>query len=231
MECILAINIEDIELDTNWNELIDLCSADKRSRIEKCRLVDDQKRILCGELLIKYYFIKYLHLDVDLQYVYNQNHKPQLVKSHGIHFNISHSGKWVVCGFGYNELGIDIEKIHEVSVNLSKKCFNEEEEGYIFAKGQAEYAERFTQMWTMKESYVKYQGVGLGYGLKNFSIDHSDHTIIDDKLEKNVYLYCCKFAEEYYISYCADKKSEVDICIVRMEDIVKTCTSHMDNKL
>ena len=40
--------------------------------------------------------------------------------------------------------------------------------------------ERFSQIWTLKESYIKYLGMGLSKDLNSFSIDALNGCVFDD---------------------------------------------------
>ena len=221
MECILAINIEDEVIDRNWDALKLKSSTDRRKRIERCNIYMDQKRTLCGELLIQYYLRKYQHQNIELKYQYNEFGKPY-IQGVDICFNISHAGSWVLCGFSRKDIGIDIEKIQNASVGLIKKCFNGKEAAYILTGEAQEQANRFTEMWTRKESYVKYRGVGLGYGLKSFEIEPFSGNILDEKIQKKVYLHSMKFENDYYVAKCCEDESELEVKIINISDILKT---------
>lgn len=95
--------------------------------------------------------------------VKNDYGKPYFDNSN-IYFNISNSGLVTVAVVADKEIGIDIQKIkyNEAIVN---RTFTESEKQYL--KNSDDKEKSFTLIWTMKESYVKMLGVGIGYGLKN----------------------------------------------------------------
>lgn len=93
----------------------------------------------------------------------NEYGKPYL-ENNGVYFNISNSDSVVVAAVSDKEIGIDIQKIkyNEAIVN---RTFTESEKQYLNKSSDKKKA--FTLIWTMKESYVKKLGIGVGYGLKN----------------------------------------------------------------
>ncbi|NLL46701.1 MAG: 4'-phosphopantetheinyl transferase superfamily protein [Clostridiales bacterium] len=95
--------------------------------------------------------------------------KPFFPSTPHIKFSISHSGDYWACAFGASEVGLDIQQ-HTAcrSRDISKRFFHPEEIGHLEA---CEYApETFFEIWTAKESYVKFTGKGLPQGLDTFSV-------------------------------------------------------------
>jgi len=160
-----------------------------------------------------------LYQNIDIKYQYNEFGKPQ-IQGVDLCFNISHARSWVLCGFSQNEIGIDIEKIRPASESLIKKCFNQQEATYILSGEVNEQSNRFTEMWTRKESYVKYRGVGIGYGLKSFVIEPISCNILDEKLQEKVYLHSLKFDKEYYVAKCSTNDTELEVKIVNTNEFL-----------
>lgn len=90
---------------------------------------------------------------------YNANGKPYL-KNNSVYFNLSDKDNYTALVLSNQKVGIDMERITFRKNIISKIC-NEEEKKLI------KNAQDFTIMWVKKESYVKYLGTGLSYGLKN----------------------------------------------------------------
>ncbi len=116
--------------------------------------------------------------------IYNSYGKPYL-KNNELYFNLSNSGKYTICAISTHEIGVDIQKISYKKKVIKHVC-NEVEAKLIHN------ANDFTQMWVKKESYVKYLGMGLSYGLKN----------VDTLKLKDIDIL--KFAN-YYIAVCYGK--------------------------
>ncbi len=91
--------------------------------------------------------------------IYNEFGKPFL-KNNELYFSLSNSKEYSVCVISDSNIGVDIEYITYKPSILNKICTNDE-------KKLIHNANDFTKMWVKKESYVKYLGIGLSYGLKN----------------------------------------------------------------
>ena len=89
-----------------------------------------------------------------------------------VHFNLSHSGEYAVCAMAKKEVGCDIQKITAAREKIMRRFFSPEEERYVWQgkePGEKEpdtKSERFTRIWTRKESYVKRTGEGLTQDLR-----------------------------------------------------------------
>ena len=114
--------------------------------------------------------------------IYNEHGKPYL-ENNELYFNLSNSGEYSVCAISDSEIGIDIQKIILKNRVLDKVCTDEE-------KKLIKNEDDFTNIWVKKESYVKYLGIGLIYGLKN----------VDTLKIKTIRTIKYK---EYYIGICS----------------------------
>ena len=84
--------------------------------------------------------------------------KPVLADS-ALHFNLSHSGPFALCGVGDHPLGVDVERIKPRRPGLPRYVLSDTEWDWFTARGSR--WEDFYTLWTLKESYVKYTGRGL----------------------------------------------------------------------
>lgn len=74
------------------------------------------------------------------------------------HFNISHSGDYLVMVFGRVPVGIDVQEMKPVRrPQLIAKRFSEAEQEYIAAGGE----DALYHIWCRKEAYAKCTGRGL----------------------------------------------------------------------
>ena len=103
------------------------------------------------------------------------------VENQKIEFSISHSGTIVVCAISDTPVGIDIERIGDPNAKVAQKFFTEDERNYVFEKC-ALSRQRFFEIWTRKEAYVKKIGSGVSH-FPEFSVmgDTSIVTHISDK--------------------------------------------------
>lgn len=119
-------------------------------------------------------------LNISDEIIYNEYGKPYL-KNNEIYFNISHSNEYTIIGISSSEIGVDIEKIRPIKENVINKVCTDDEKKLI------KNDEDFTLIWVKKESYVKWVGMGIGYGLKNVDTTKITNFII-------------KRLDNYYIS-------------------------------
>ncbi|MCR5213053.1 MAG: 4'-phosphopantetheinyl transferase superfamily protein [Eubacterium sp.] len=89
------------------------------------------------------------------------------------YYNISHSGDYVAVAVALKPCGIDIEFKDDKDFKISQRMFNKEDQCYICPDGDSlEAQDRFRDVWTIKESYVKCLGKGLSIPLKSFTSDY-----------------------------------------------------------
>lgn len=64
----------------------------------------------------------------EIKFIYNEYGKPFVQNFSDFHFNISHSGEWVVCATANSNVGIDIERVSDIeALKLANEFFSEEE--------------------------------------------------------------------------------------------------------
>lgn len=130
-----------------------------------------------------------------------------------IQFNLSHSGKIVACAISDAEVGVDVEyNDPAIDLNIARHYFyNTEYENIIKSDNPSN---EFFNYWVLKESYMKYTGLGFNLDLDSFEIFIDDEiTLKNDKnnLKFNlfdIYDYklaiCSKYDVTGYIEYTAD---------------------------
>lgn len=87
----------------------------------------------------------------DFVIIRDGNEKPYQATVPGLYFNCSHSGDMVACAVADVEVGVDIQEIVE-NPKVKERIFCPQELKGDFC---------FTEIWTKKESYIKYTGEGL----------------------------------------------------------------------
>lgn len=165
-------------------------------RILKSKQKADQKRSLAAWKLC-FKLLKKWTLCTDVEYA--PSGKPYLKEDSNIFFNLSHSGKYVACAISDSEVGVDIQQYKNVNELVMKKFMSKEEQEYILSSSsQHQKTQRFFQVWTGKESVIKYSGNGLKEIMQGFSIfSMKDKQICYHEIQEN-----------YAISVCCKKMSE-----------------------
>ena len=110
--------------------------------------------------------------------------KPSLPGS-GLYFNKSDSGAFTAFALSdEGEIGLDLQKIlpyKERYDRLAERFFLHGERDALLALEEAARGDFFVRLWTVKESYLKFTGQGLGGGLSSFGADLSSGEIITGK--------------------------------------------------
>lgn len=115
---------------------------------------------------------------IDLKYGYNTNGKPYLLDYPDFHFSLSHSGNVVALAVSDREIGLDVQEYVIIKRDLAKRFFTEEEQELLLKqKDEDSYRKLFFMLWSMKESYIKYTGLGMSHGLDTFHIDFDKNEI------------------------------------------------------
>jgi len=138
----------------------------------KDRLNNTSKlQTVAGELLARYAVGQYLHSPLqEINLVFGEKGKPHISNLSDVHFNISHSGHYVVCAVAPKEIGIDVERIRRVNLRIAERFFSPSEISDLMALGEEARMHYFITLWTIKESYLKAIGRGLTQHLNSFTI-------------------------------------------------------------
>ena len=94
-----------------------------------------------------------------------------------VRISLSHSGKYLVCAFSEEEIGLDLQECitpRTEVLRIAKRFFTSEEYDAllsIYGRDEKEGNEFFFCLWSLKEAYLKYIGCGLHGGLDSFQPD------------------------------------------------------------
>ncbi|PFD35307.1 4'-phosphopantetheinyl transferase [Bacillus cereus] len=191
-----------------FNQFSNLISNEKRERMKRLLNLCDINRTLIGDLLIRSLICqKYKINNEEIRFIYNEYGKPFVENFSDFHFNISHSGEWVVCATANSNVGIDIEKVSDIeALKLANEYFSEEEFYDLSNMNFDEQINYFFDLWTLKESYIKTIGKGLYIPLNSFSIKKESRTLISYKnIPQNFYFRQYNIEPHYKISACATR--------------------------
>ncbi len=145
---------------------------EEKTIAQRFRFDDDRIRFSVGRQSLRLLLSRYLSVQpMDVILSGDKNQKPFIISpSSRIHFNISHSGGWILIAVATEELGIDIEMADEDFSygEILFEHFNLEEENFI-AKA-TNPAQAFFYLWTRKEALTKAWGTGLQENLKTVNV-------------------------------------------------------------
>lgn len=130
---------------------------------------------------------------------FSEQGKPQS-KNYPLHFNLSHSGNFVLCTISETPVGCDVEKIKKSNIKFAERFFHPQEVNHLksFSKcNDSILNTEFYKIWVLKESLLKAGGTGLTVELKSFSVIDKIYGI--DKIakieNKNFHLFYLNFLE------------------------------------
>lgn len=205
-----AVEIKNFNDESLFDEMIKRVSNDRIRKVEKYKCLEDKWRCLISEMLLRYALKEqYNILEKNICFSYNMYGKPKLSSYPHIHFNLSHSGKWVMCGIGNVPIGIDVEHMKNIDINISNRFFENKECEFIVSGEN--HINNFFTMWTLKESYIKARGRGLRIPLSSFYLELVDDEIfLYDEMGLNLN-YCFSIGnvdDEYCNAICARCKDK-----------------------
>ncbi len=221
---IFALNsLESID-ELTFRKLLTDLPNEKQERVKKLAKPDDAKRALLADVLVRSVIANELKVsNKAIEFKENKYGKPFLKRNCDLYFNASHSGDWIVCAVDNQPIGIDIEKIWPVELEIAAQFFSDEEYRMLLAKSPEDQQHFFFDLWTLKESYIKAVGKGLSLPLKSFTViflEKSEMVIKSDNKLANWNLKQYNLDPEYIMSVCAAHKAFPDYVIIkRLKDI------------
>ena len=112
----------------------------------------------------------------DWEFVIGSNGKPalsgDLVAATHLRFNLAHTNGLVACAVSrIADVGVDVETIDcaKDSLQIAERCFASAEIDGLRHCTSAARPERFTEVWTLKEAYLKAIGAGFSLPLDEFA--------------------------------------------------------------
>lgn len=211
-------------LDISEEELSKLClliDSEKKDKIKKIINKKDKIRALLGEILIRTIFIEKIKISNEcIKFEKNKYGKPYLKDYPNFNFNISHSGEYVLCAVDNKPIGIDVEEIKYIEYEMiAKNFFTTGELDYILNQNFDFQLNRFYEIWTLKESYIKCLGQGLSISLKSFYIEINQYKnirVISNKEYKEHAFKLFDIELGYKVAICSFNK-DISNNIIRLE--------------
>lgn len=173
MSIVYILNICDQIAPQQYQDLVAELPPNRREAAYRFRFRRDRLRCVYGGAMIRYAARRHLPgASLPPALHPNEYGKPYLTGYPGHFFNLSHSGEWVVCAWDEAEIGVDVEEVGEADAGVAARVFTQEERGKIFRQRTVlQQKSHFYKCWTLKESYIKYLGVGMSLSLQSFSVD------------------------------------------------------------
>lgn len=172
----------------------------RREKTDRFRFLKDKRRALGAELLLRHAAREAGAADFPADLRLGEQGKPYL-PGHEFHFNLSHSGDWVICAAAHCEVGCDVEQIASADFRVAKRFFTRSEYEQITAQETEETRNlMFYRYWTLKESFQKVTGLGMKLPMKAFEIQTIGEISVCQSVDDRQYFfseyrelsgYCC----------------------------------------
>ncbi|MGC0371666.1 MAG: hypothetical protein DGJ47_000365 [Rickettsiaceae bacterium] len=197
INCLLyTLYISNLSCD-DYKFLILFLNNEEYSKCKKFSNLEYAKKFVISRVFLKFALASILNKDISsINFKYGVNGKPYL--SDGlVFFNISHSKDLCLIGISFiNEIGIDIEFMDTNIDYLPLLNFfsSQKEIKWVLEKNSIK---RFYQIWTIKESILKYTGQGISdAGFPELSVNKNTLSY------PNTIIHFFTNAEKYAISLC-----------------------------
>ncbi len=162
------IQVWNFELDT-LPARQEMLSAEERGQAERFRFERDRVRFINAHRVLREILGRETNTSPQmLGFQTNEYGKPALMNEPGLGFNLSHSqDRGLVAVARGVSLGADIEQRREgiEVMDLAQRFFAPREVELVHGEPQ-----RFFEMWTRKEAFIKAIGMGVAFPLKAFDV-------------------------------------------------------------
>lgn len=164
----------------------------ERIKWQRFHFAKDRHQYLVTRALVRWALSSYIVSirEAEWRFVTNEYGRPAIANTLGnsprLKFNISHTSGLIVmtlCLEG--EVGVDVEHLERSgqAVEIAEHFFSPREVWQLRALPSMLQRNRFFDLWTLKESYIKARGMGLSIPLDSFSFCFPADTSIDIQME------------------------------------------------
>ncbi len=163
----LYADIRVLEQEELFRHFFYQLSQERQQKIDALPLLRSKCQSLGAWTLLDRLLADHMGLrERELEIAIGIHRKPYVVGREGLHFNLSHSGDYVLAVLSPVEVGCDIQRVEETGreEQLAARFFSDEEQA-AFAAGTS-----FYQIWARKESWIKCDGSGMTQDLRSFSV-------------------------------------------------------------
>ena len=136
--------------------------------------------------------------------------KPYLAGKENLFFNLSHSENMVMCVVADKEVGCDVERRTEFDRALASYVMTKQELQQIYGlDSEAEQQEMFFRLWTLKESYMKATGFGIGLEPGTFGMKVEKECIsVIPPVDERIFYFKEYYADDGYCYSCCSLSDE-----------------------
>jgi 4'-phosphopantetheinyl transferase len=163
--------------ESRQSGLLGILSADETERAGRFHFEPDRMRFVSCRSALRSILALYLKMEpAELRFQYGAKGKPEIQEDQNpdaVRFNVSHSKDLALIGVSSGRsLGVDVEKLRPAPdcLELAERFFSEREFHALLELSADQRAKAFLACWTRKEAFIKANGDGLSYPLRDFSV-------------------------------------------------------------
>ncbi|MBQ7521638.1 MAG: 4'-phosphopantetheinyl transferase superfamily protein [Clostridia bacterium] len=165
---ILWLDVSFLNDDTLFEKYYHNLSPYRKAKTDRYRHRKDKNLSVGAGILLGNFLQPFGKQEKDMQYRFSENGKPFFC-DFDRYFSISHSKKMVAVSFSERETGCDIQYCDgKDNKKIAQRFFTSYE--YDTVVSSQNLSETFYRIWTVKESYLKLTGQGIGNGLNFFEV-------------------------------------------------------------
>lgn len=146
-----------------WN----LLNADEQERANRYYREKDKERFIVSRASLRILLGKYLNLDANaITFQIGENKKPTVEGNTHLHYNVSHSGDYVLIAVSPSPVGVDVE-LPDTNTDpdeIMQVSYSKPEINHVHQS--ANQLQAFYTLWTRKEALLKATAKGIDDNLK-----------------------------------------------------------------
>jgi 4'-phosphopantetheinyl transferase len=151
-----------------------LLSDDERERAARFRFDEHRHQFCVAHALVRTALSRYARVEPGAwRFSVGERGRPEIVAAPGVpplRFNLSHAGGLVACAVALaRDVGVDVEDAtRRADIDaIARRYFSPSERSDLARPGSGR--DRFFELWTLKEAYLKARGIGIAAGLEKIS--------------------------------------------------------------
>lgn len=167
-------------------QCLTVLSEEEGNRYHAIKSPDAQKQFLLTRAVVRFALSKYEPTITPEEWSFDiqEKGKPVLSQQHdsSIEFNVAHTPGKIIAAFYRNYcVGVDIESRTRNTdfLKLAKRFFSETEFNQVAELDGQPQKDRFLEIWTLKEAFLKCEGCGITVPLDSFSFNFVEDQAIN----------------------------------------------------
>lgn len=203
------VDVREFEDKALYEGGVSLLTPRRKKKIEDLHGEEGKRLSLGAGLLLRHAFITVAKEDLSEKIVIGPYGQPVLPDD-GLHFSLSHSKNFALCCIADGPIGCDLEAQRKKLPQVLKRVFTQKEHAEFSAFTPEEQRQLFFQIWTRKESFVKWLGRGIGFPFSEFAVFTNGDFVEDVTYNKKTVCFRGYSLEDYEIALCCENKDFPD---------------------